>query len=97
MMHDVEVLDFGAATQLNNSKFTIERAWQREREELEVLKSSLTLILIKGRTRGLTSFSSELQSQQKDLEDICDMGRDAGGRKEILNQVRDAVETWDFF
>ncbi|KAK9109375.1 hypothetical protein Sjap_017435 [Stephania japonica] len=28
------------------------------------------------------------------LEGICDMGRDASGRKEILNQVRDAVETW---
>ncbi|KAK9150692.1 hypothetical protein Syun_009001 [Stephania yunnanensis] len=29
---------------------------------------------------------------------ICDMGRDAGrGRKEIINQVKDAAETWGFF
>ncbi|KAK9153154.1 hypothetical protein Sjap_000634 [Stephania japonica] len=32
-----------------------------------------------------------------DLEGICDMGRDAGGRKEIINQLRDAAETWGFF
>ncbi|KAK9109378.1 hypothetical protein Sjap_017438 [Stephania japonica] len=30
------------------------------------------------------------------LEGICDMGRDASRKKEILNQVRDVVETWGF-